>query len=157
LDKIVSVGNAGRSAGGKIMYRATTVVLIAFVVGLATQVSARNVSIKGTYSAGKLGAICSNNNGHFFNTANGGYGCTAGSGNGGTVTCNGKGKCKGWVPLLQNPGGKGTTRPTKTKGGNGTGNVIHPVNVRAPNGPTEVKTPIATGRGGGMNQGNHRH
>jgi hypothetical protein len=33
----------------------------------------------------------------------------------------------------------------------------HPVNVGAPSKPTKVKTPIATGKGGGMNQGGRRH
>jgi hypothetical protein len=49
----------------------------------------------------------------------------------------------------------GTVHPTSGGNGNAT---RHPVNVDAPNRPTKIKTPIASGKGGGMNQsgGHHR-
>lgn len=46
----------------------------------------------------------------------------------------------------------GTVQPSS--GGKGNGNTIrHPVNVGVRNGPTQVKTPIAGGQGGGTHHG----
>lgn len=133
---------------------AATVLLVLFG---AAQASARDVKIKGTYSAGKLGAICSNNGGHFFNTAGGGYGCTAGNGNGGTVTCSSKGKCQGWAPLLAGQTGKGASKPTQTKGGEGQTNLRHPVNIDTGVKPVVSSGNTTQGKGGGMNNGGSHH
>lgn len=80
---------------------------------------AKDVKISGTHSVSNIEMSCINNNGTFFNTTGGGYGC---AGQGGTVTCTSKGKCKGWTPLLANNGGKnapngGKVLTTSTAGG----------------------------------------
>jgi hypothetical protein len=100
-----------------------------------------------------------------------GGGIQSGGGHTGCNICTSNGKCTDYdctkkgcklVNIFKvKPGSIRTGGATTVKGGSGERNgktIHHPVNVGVTNPPTEVKTPIAVGKGGGMNQsGRHNH
>lgn len=142
-----------------------TVIAVAVPTLACDQALARRITLSGTHGKQEVKAAC----GKFYHEDSGGYGCATnchgGMGTDCAVGCQNNGKCYGQVPL------RGRSSPTlggilhpplagvKSSGGNAPPKTHrHPVNVGAANPPTKVKTPIATGKGGGMNQsGGHRH
>ena len=77
-------------------------ILISFVV-FTDPALAKKVSIGGTHSIGEIKGKCAAIGGLFDTNSSGGYSC-ANVGKG-TVSCDAKGKCTGWVPGRQVPNG----------------------------------------------------
>ncbi len=81
---------------------AVVVILISFVV-FTDPALAKKVSIGGTHSRGEIKGKCAAIGGLFDTNSSGGYSCSnVGKG---SVNCDAKGKCTGWVPGRQVPNG----------------------------------------------------